>query len=309
MTRHRAIGLLAAVLLASACGADRSAGAAPRPAGLASADAVRVTATTAASGAGTATDPSFGVPPSPTGPTSTTSAEPLRIMPLGDSLTQGDDPTDPSKPQTYRGALETRLREAGLSFDLVGSDTTPSFGGTDFDNEGHGGYTIGPDASVLCNGCPPANLDANLETWLAAARPDVVVLLVGVNDLFPIEPAANGVHRPVDPDDAPAKLQALVGRILALAPQADVFVASYPPLELFASTDAETGARFAALNEAARTAGSQGGRAHYIPVAEELAGTWTPDDDIADGVHPSTSGAAKIAEVIAGALLSSAAAG
>ncbi|MEZ5263667.1 MAG: hypothetical protein R2755_18285 [Acidimicrobiales bacterium] len=42
----------------------------------------------------------------------TVTGRPVRIMPVGDSLTQGTDPEDPSKAQTYRGYLEARLRAA-----------------------------------------------------------------------------------------------------------------------------------------------------------------------------------------------------
>lgn len=216
----------------------------------------------------------------------------VRIMPLGDSFTQGDDPTDPLRPQSYRGALEHRLRTAGYAFDFVGSDTTPTNGGTDVDNEGHGGFTIGPDGSSLCAGCPPANLDAHLDGWLEQARPDVVIVLAGVNDLFP------GPSRPVRPEDAPAKLAALVGRVAELAPQAQIMVASYPPVPMFRGGAPETTARFSALNEAARAIGTSGGRLHYVPLAEQLANDWTLADTIADGLHPSPAGSAKIAGVV-----------
>ncbi|MCC6433659.1 MAG: hypothetical protein IT196_01375 [Acidimicrobiales bacterium] len=228
----------------------------------------------------------------------------VRIMPLGDSLTQGDDPADPMSPQSYRGALEARLHAAGYAFDFVGSDRTPARGGTDADNEGHGGFTIGPDESTLCTGCPPANLRAHLDGWLDEARPDVIILLIGVNDLFPMDrTTAAGAYRPVRPEDAPAKLDALVDRIAELAPQAEIMVASYPPVPVFRTAGPETRARFDALNDAARTIGTSGGRLHYIPLAEQLAVDWTLVDTIGDGLHPSPPGSDKIAAVIEQALV------
>lgn len=68
-------------------------------------------------------------------------------MPLGDSLTSGNFP---GRVHSYRGYLETLLREAGYSFDFVGTQSRPAHGGTDPDHEGHSGYTIGPDAARFC---------------------------------------------------------------------------------------------------------------------------------------------------------------
>ena len=98
--------------------------------------------------------------------TSSTAAEsgPITIMPLGDSLTAGDDPTRPTtSPQSYRGYLYNSLLAAGYDVDFVGSQQNEAISGGDPDHEGHGGYTIGPDNSTLCDGCGPANLDSGLE--------------------------------------------------------------------------------------------------------------------------------------------------
>lgn len=228
---------------------------------------------------------------------------PWRVMALGDSLTQGGDATNGFSPQTYRGRLYEVLVSSGYNVDMVGSDHTVPARGGDADNEGHGGYTIGPDASVLCAGCEPANLSAHLASWIPAASPDVILLLAGVNDLFPVPTPTNGVLRPVDPADAPAKLADLVADLQALRPEARIFVASYPPLPLFAGRDDAAGAAFTALNDAARTVGSSGGNVHYVPLAEELAERWDEADTQADGVHPTAVGAGKIAAVFSTTLV------
>src|SRR5690554_1849794 len=97
-------------------------------------------------------------------------ATPIRIMPLGDSITAG--------PGCWRALLWDRLQRSGYTnIDFVG---TVSDGGScnygfsyDGDHEGHGGYSAVGIADN--NQLPP---------WLAAARPDIVVMHLGTNDLW-----------------------------------------------------------------------------------------------------------------------------
>ncbi len=95
---------------------------------------------------------------------------PVRIMPLGDSITAG--------PGCWRAMLWHQLQLAGYTnIDFVG---TQSDGGGcnpgysyDFDHEGHGGFSATGIADN--NQLPP---------WLAAARPDVVLVHLGTNDMW-----------------------------------------------------------------------------------------------------------------------------
>lgn len=223
----------------------------------------------------------------------------LRIMPLGDSLTAGGG-ADPAAQQSYRGHLYNTLRTAGYSIDFVGSDTSPTLMGGDADNEGHGGYTTGPDASQYCTRaatrelqCQPQkfNLADNIDGWLAAAKPDVILLLVGVNDQYPadVAPGTSGLLRPVNSDEAPAKLAALVGRIAASSTRPWVFVASLPPL-----VDAAISPSVDALNATARSIGSASTTDKVVFV--DLASLMLTPTDFADPVHLSDAGAAKVAD-------------
>jgi len=125
-------------------------------------------------------------------------------MPLGDSLTEGGYPDGH---QSYRGYLETMLRESGYDFDFVGTQW----------RLGHGGFTIGPDDSMSAGW--PANIYDRLDYYLEA-DPDIILLLIGINDLFPTE------ARPIDPADADEKLAGLAARILEIDPDVHIFVAS-----------------------------------------------------------------------------------
>ena len=99
----------------------------------------------------------------------------LRIMPLGDSITQGAKSENTAG---YRGPLWTLLKGAGYNVDYVGSSTaTPgTVSGMDTDHEGHGGWRL--DATQGGNG-----IYENLPTWFASILdPHVILLHLGTND-------------------------------------------------------------------------------------------------------------------------------
>ncbi|HEY5810060.1 MAG TPA: GDSL-type esterase/lipase family protein [Povalibacter sp.] len=95
---------------------------------------------------------------------------PVRIMPLGDSITAG--------PGCWRAYLWNQLQTAGYSnIDFVGGVSdgggcNPGFS-YDFDHEGHSGFSI--------TGIADAN---QLPPWLTAARPDIIVMHLGTNDMW-----------------------------------------------------------------------------------------------------------------------------
>jgi len=95
---------------------------------------------------------------------------PVRIMPLGDSITAG--------PGCWRAFLWHRLQTSGYTnIDFVGGVSdgggcNPGYA-YDFDHEGHGGYAATGIADN--NQLPP---------WLAAARPDIVLMHLGTNDMW-----------------------------------------------------------------------------------------------------------------------------
>jgi Cellulose binding domain len=100
----------------------------------------------------------------PAGPAS---AAPVRIMPLGDSIT--------GSPGCWRALLWERLQANGFTnIDMVGTLPPQGCGvPDDGDNEGHGGALV------------TAVADQNqLPGWLAATRPDVVLMHFGTNDVW-----------------------------------------------------------------------------------------------------------------------------
>jgi len=123
--------------------------------------------------------------------------EALRVMPLGDSITKGaGSPTSAS----YRMALAERLLRGGMEINYVGSESGGT--GADTQHEGHGGWSID-------------ELSAELDGWLAAARPDIVLLHAGTNNIS----QGDGPHATA------RKLSAMIDQIRVARPEAYIFVA------------------------------------------------------------------------------------
>lgn len=100
------------------------------------------------------------------------SGEVIKIMPMGDSLTSGWDPTNPTYFVGYRQRLYLGLKQAGFNVDFVGS---LSNGGTavppfDLDHEGHNGYRADQVATDVYG-------------WLVGNPADIVLLHIGTNDI------------------------------------------------------------------------------------------------------------------------------
>ncbi len=156
------------------------------------------------------------------------SAAPLRIMPLGDSITAGytDNARRGGGGWTvpfefgYRKQLYHLLHEAGYDFVFVGASSEPwvsnysdpTRGGTvspSFDlrtieqdaHRGYGGYRI-PQVTGAVAG------------FIAADNPDIILLLIGINGIGP---------------GSPAELDALVEAIFKAKPGVKLIVAQITP--------------------------------------------------------------------------------
>lgn len=108
---------------------------------------------------------------------------PVRILPLGDSITQAN-----MRHRSYRYNLWIKLIDAGADFDFIGSmnrnfntnPTWPDYKGRSFDpdHEGHWGWR----ADKILNGSP-AQRDERLSEWLKTYTPDIVMIHLGTNDV------------------------------------------------------------------------------------------------------------------------------
>lgn len=145
--------------------------------------------------------------------------DPLRIMCIGDSITAGytDNPhwKEPFK-FGYRSRLYTLLKDAGYNFTYVGDSPQPwnqesgdpSHGGTykpefdlrDLDQDKHYG---GHGARI-----------PDVKRWLSSDKPDLILLLIGINGMGP---------------HSPARVRGLVETMTADQPGAHLIVAQITP--------------------------------------------------------------------------------
>ena len=194
-------------------------------------------------------------------PASAASTTPLRVMPLGDSITWG---VGSSTGNGYRGPLWDMLAADGHPLDFVGTGRGGSM--SDPDNEGHSGYKIHEIAELA---------DAALTRY----RPNVVTLMAGTNDL----------NQSYQVSTATARLKSLVNQITADVPDATVLVAS-----LVVSTSGSEEQYRAAYNQAipqiVSEAQSAGKRVAYVDMSALTTA------DLADALHPNDSGYEKMAD-------------
>ncbi|GAA0384443.1 hypothetical protein Acor_47520 [Acrocarpospora corrugata] len=195
-------------------------------------------------------------------------AAPVRIMPLGDSITGG--------PGCWRALLWDRLQRTGFTnIDFVG--TLPGGGCSvahDGDNEGHGGF----QATGIAN-------QNQLPPWLAATRPDIVLMHLGTNDIWGNIPAATIL----------AAYSKLVDQMRAGNPSMKIVVAKIIPMAPSGCTWCPPGV--AALNNAIPgwAAGKTTAQSP-ITVVDQFTGFDPVADTTGDGVHPDDSGFQKMSD-------------
>ncbi|MFC8077743.1 GDSL-type esterase/lipase family protein [Streptomyces sp. NPDC057307] len=192
----------------------------------------------------------------------------VRIMPLGDSITDGFTPY----PGGYRVSLWQRLAAGGHTVDFVGSKSNGPAELGDHDHEGHSGWRID-------------QLDANINTWLEQSDPRTILLLIGTNDL----------NQNYDIANAPQRLSVLIDHIRAAKPRCELFVATIPP-----QSNSTLEGRVRNYNAAIPgILAGKGSRVHLVKVYDALTTA-----DLADGIHPTQAGHGKMAAVWYGALRS-----
>ena len=182
----------------------------------------------------------------------------VRVMPLGDSITDGSN-----VPGGYRINLWQRLAAGGYTIDFVGSGFNGPPGLGDHDHEGHSGWRID-------------QIDANIVGWLRTAAPRTILLHIGTNDM----------GQNYDVVNAPARLSALIDKIRANAPTVELFVA-----QLIPASNATTEARIQSFNAALPgIVGQKGPMTHLVDMHSGFTNA-----DLADGLHPNVGGYEKMA--------------
>ena len=195
----------------------------------------------------------------------------LRILPVGDSITEAETSTN-----SYRRALWGRLQNAGVEADFVGSQQD-NYGGPppnpdfDVDHEGHWGQRAD---WVL------ARIGQDIEWGSQVAIPDVALVHVGTNDVWQGQSVASTV----------ADLQSIVAQLQSINPSIVVLLAQLIP-------HAEPGVDQAitALNaEIATYAPGWSTATSSVIVVDQNSG-FDVSTETYDGVHPNAAGEDRMA--------------
>ncbi|MDQ1287089.1 MAG: hypothetical protein QG622_654 [Actinomycetota bacterium] len=182
----------------------------------------------------------------------------VRVMPLGDSITDGFNVAG-----GYRIELWKKLVAGGYKIDFVGSLSNGPASLGDHDHEGHSGWTID-------------QVNNNVVNWLKTTTPRTILLHIGTNDMM-----SNAAT-------APTRLSNLLDRITTTAPTADVFVSTIIPMSM---ADSAVRTFNAAIPGIVQTKASAGRKVHLVDMYKALTTA-----DLADGVHANATGYAKMAD-------------
>ena len=212
----------------------------------------------------------------------------LRIMPLGDSITDGFTVVG-----GYRIPLWYMLQEKGIvdGMDFVGPNGWYIDGVVDYNHAGYSGYTIAD--------CPGRQGIYNfIDTLMTDYPADVVMLQIGTNDII----------SSYDLDHAGERLELLVDSILTYIPEGGLLYVStipYMDADVTTYTDAYTAEEMDAAVDAyndkvkALVAKKQ---SEGKPVAQADVNSVLTKADLSDGVHPSEDGYKKMAAYWCGVL-------
>ncbi|MCX6928550.1 MAG: GDSL-type esterase/lipase family protein, partial [Verrucomicrobia bacterium] len=190
-------------------------------------------------------------------------APPIRIMPVGDSITDGA-----GAPGGYRLPLYQILTNAGFNVDFVGTLTDNGAPGLpDPDHEGHSGWRIDQIDSII------------LGVFDKVADPDVILLLIGTNDYGQGYDTANAINR----------LEALVIKMATNRPYAKIIVANLLVRGEPYNTQIQTtfNPYIPALVQRQRAAGHE---VYFTDLRSAV-----PLSDMPDQLHPNALGYAKMA--------------
>lgn len=212
---------------------------------------------------------------------------PLRILCLGDSITQSADVVC-----GYRYPLWKKLVDLGIEFDFIGSmkeryfesssGQCPDYKGRKFDpdHEGHWGWLIDNILGIRKD-FPEGTGSGSLSEWLKGYTPDIVLLHLGHND------ASMGET----PQQMAGELEQVILILREDNPKVSILLARVIPV-----ADPLLNRRLGALNaEMDGIAGRMSTPASRILIVDFAKG-FNPEKDTIDGTHPNSLGSEKMAQ-------------
>jgi len=220
-----------------------------------------------------------------------TPEDPIRILPIGDSITSWNG--------GYRAPLQKKLKAAGYHFDFVGTQTDKNQSGHDGDHEGHSGCRINQVYDKIY-GNPKAwggPVEANHS--VKNNQPDLILVMLGTNDmrqgLWPSSGWGN-------PDKT---VLTLYGKLIRAmhndAPEAEIILSGIlrntagdiDPAHDWEKKDTDNNEPIApriepfnkALKEMVETLAREGIPIHWVNPHDAI-----PEDMLRDGIHPTGEG-------------------
>ncbi len=196
-------------------------------------------------------------------------------MPLGDSITYGVIGKNDIDSGGYRTELWNKFVADGLKVEFVGSLSNGPDSLGDKKHEGHPGWTI-------------RQIAASVNEWLITFQPDLILLMIGTND--------TRKHLKIMLND----LSALMDQITAQSPDAQLLVASIPPVHPTAESVIR-GLRAMYFNTAipaiVDSKISQGKKVDFVDMRSLTVNDLTSSllVDLDNGLHPNAQGYHKIA--------------
>lgn len=185
-------------------------------------------------------------------------AAPIKVMPLGDSITDGFTVAG-----GYRVQFYNRLVADGLtgSMDFVGSQSNGPASLLDREHEGHTSWHI-------------ADISNNIDSWMTSANPSIVMLMIGANDVLHSQYTG-----------ASARLSSLIDQICAKLPAGGkLYVSTITPL-----TDSAYNTLVNQYNAdipgIVQSKVAQGKPVYLVNMNSVITTA-----DLSDGIHPSATG-------------------
>ncbi|MEX2624503.1 MAG: GDSL-type esterase/lipase family protein [Acidimicrobiia bacterium] len=193
--------------------------------------------------------------------------ETIRILPLGDSITEGK-----KGDATYRYFLWHHLLNAGHDVDFVGSMNgvkgtgVPKYPDFDQDHEGHSGWTANQMAKYA-------------KTFAQQASAQIVLVHLGTNDV--LKGQTNASTR--------SDLETVISQLRLANPQMVILLAEIIPI-------AGKEAQVQELNALIRSLATETNTTSSSVIAVDHYTDFNANTDLYDGIHPSESGYDKIAD-------------
>lgn len=215
----------------------------------------------------------------------------FKIMPLGDSKTEG---AGGGGQQSWRGYLRKKLTQDGYTIDYVGDrqnyadgDAVPN----DLNHAGHGGYTIGPDKATFCNTCETTGIIEHLDDYFKSSDPDVVLVAIGINDFF-----NDALHPTNYRYTAPQRYRSLVNKILRLKPSVKIILGTIEPVRWDKSWGGDPNEALGALNAKIKAIADSSltDNIYFADIRNQMLVNWSTSDYY-DDVHLGAQGAVKSA--------------